>query len=217
MNEPRWLRLYRFGFGLLTLAAVAWSYVRDSDSLGNFLSKFTYESNTFAALVLIGTAMLTPATLGSVGWDRLRGAAVMYMLTTFLVYGFLINGFDNPLTTTRPWTHTVLHQITPVVVALDLMIRPFANRLTWRSNVLWMIYPIAFLIYSLIRGELTGWYPYDFIDPAKAGGWGAVTINVLGITVGFLVLSSLLMLLSRLYHRQQGAAAPVEAPSTVAP
>jgi hypothetical protein len=210
MNEPLWIRSYRIAFALLALAAVIRRATYDDEGFINYLSKFTYQSNTFAALVLLGGALLVPAMLASTRWDLLRGAALMYLVTTFVVYGLLVNSFDNPFDTTRHWTHTVLHQVIPVVVVLDFLIRPFANRLSWRSALVWTIYPLAFFTYSLVRGSIIGWYPYDFIDPNEAGGWDAVALNTLMVTVGFLLLGALLVWISHLYRRPVATPAPVQ-------
>lgn len=201
MKQPLWIRAYRLAAALLAIVAVLRKYDRDGDAFVNWLSKFTIESNVLAAVVLLGGAILPVTVLTSRGWDRARGAAVMYMATTFVVYGLLIDGFDNPLTTSRHWTHTVLHQVIPIVIVLDLLIRPLVHRLTWRDALRWCVYPIIYLIYSLVRGAITGWYPYTFIDPGRAGGYGGVARYSLGITIGFLVLAFLIVWLSNLRER----------------
>ena len=38
------------------------------------------------------------------------------------------------------------------------------------------------------RGAADGWYPYPFLDPAN-GGYATVAVAVVGITIGFLLLS----------------------------
>jgi hypothetical protein len=143
----------------------------------------------------------------SVRWDLLRGAAVMYLITTFIVYGFIVNSFDNPFDTTRHWTHTVVHQVMPVAMVLDLLMRPFANRLQWRDAVRWTVYPIAYLLWSMARGQLDGWYPYDFIDPDEVG-WGGVVTYTIGITAGFLALGLLVVAVS--HWRRRGAGSDQE-------
>lgn len=198
MNQPLWVRAYRIAFGVLALVAVVRKYYVDGDTVANWLSKFTMESNAFTALVLLGGALLTGPLIMSATWDRLRGATVMYMVMTFIIYGVLISGFDNPFTTSRHWTHTVLHQLMPVVVVLDFAIRPLLHRLTWRDALGWCVYPIVFLVYSLMRGAIIDWYPYNFMNPHKVGGYGGVALYSLGITAGFLALAFAIIWLSNL-------------------
>ncbi len=216
MNEPIWLRVYRVAFGLLALVAVVRSFPRfDEGGTADFFSMFTYQENTFGGLVLLSGAFLAPAVIASLRWDRLRGAAVMYAVTTFVVYGLLLDGFYNPFNTDHFWTSTVLHQVIPVALVLELILRPFSNRLDWRATLLWMIYPITFLAYSLVRGAVTDWYPYDFLDPREAGGYGGVAVTSIAITVGFAAIGSLIVWLSRWHHRP--VASPVEQPAMAEP
>ena len=213
MYEPMWLRMYRVVFGVLALVAVVRSFPRwDEGGTADFFSMFTYQSNTFEGLVLLGGAFLAPTVVSTVGWDRMRGAAVMYGVTTFVVYGVLLDGFYNPFTSDHYWTSTVLHQVIPIALVLELILRPFANRLGPRTILIWMIYPLAFVAYSLIRGAITGWYPYDFLDPNESGGYGPVALTSIAITAGFLVVGSLIVWLSRRHHRPVTSA--VEQPAT---
>ena len=38
--------------------------------------------------------------------------------------------------------------------------------------------------YTLVRGSITGWWPYPFIDVDELG-WGRVLVNVVGVAVLF--------------------------------
>jgi hypothetical protein len=120
---------------------------------------------------------------------------VTYLVVTFIVYGTLLGGFTNPLTTDRHWNHTVLHQVIPVTLVIDLLVRPFIARLPWTSIATWAVYPVLFLAYSLIRGGIVDWYPYDFIDPREVGGYDGVGLYSLGVTAAFVVVGIATMLI----------------------
>lgn len=201
MNEPVWTRAYAAAFGTLAVVAIVRKFFIDDDGFITYLSKFTTQSNAIAAVVLLVGALLAARVAGSAGWDRIRGAAVMYMATTGIVYGFLLDGFDNPFTTEKHWTHTVLHQVMPIVMVLDLAIRPLVHRLTWRDALTWTVYPILYLAYSLVRGAIVDWYPYDFINPGEVGGYDGVAMYSLGITAGFLGIASLIVSANHWSHR----------------
>ncbi len=196
MDQPLWIRSYRVAFALLAFAALVGKYVHDTDGLARYLSKFTIQSNAIGMVVLLAGAFLGSRTGRSPGWTRVRGAAVMYLMTTGIVYGLLLDGFDNPFTSDRHWTHTLLHQVMPIVMVLDLVIRPLVHRLTWRDALKWTGYPILFLVYSLIRGAVVDWYPYDFINPTEVGGYDGVALYSAGITAGFLAVAMLIVWVS---------------------
>jgi uncharacterized membrane protein len=55
----------------------------------------------------------------------------------------------------------------------------------------WMGLVAAYVVYTMIRGAITGWYPYPFFNPARVGGYGGVTLYCLVMLVGFVVLALL--------------------------
>ena len=52
--------------------------------------------------------------------------------------------------------------------------------------LLLLIFPAAYLIYTMVRGSILGWYPYPFLNPAKVGLDG-VTVHAIGIAVTFAI------------------------------
>ena len=69
------------------------------------------------------------------------------------------------------WVDVVLHKIFPIVVVLDWILDPPMTRLTFRDALLWLVFPLAWIGLTLVRGAIDGWYPYPFLDPAN-GGYG---------------------------------------------
>lgn len=205
MTLPAWVRAYRLCFGALAI----WAVIQDFIDQGrhkpefvpaNFWSLFTNQSNLIAGTVLIIGALL-PATIAySHGWDMMRGSAVMFMTTTGVVYATLLGGLFNPLDGSHSWMNAVLHQVTPIVMIIDLFLEPPATRLTFRETLVWTMYPLLFLGYSLIRGPVVAWYPYDFVDPDAVGGYGGVTMY----SIGFLAMTAVVATLSRVAgHRNR--------------
>ena len=54
-------------------------------------------------------------------------------------------------------------------------------------RVLWLslVFPVAWCIFTLIRGALVGWYPYHFIDVGELG-YAKVGVNCLWVAVLYL-------------------------------
>ena len=185
---------YRAGFGILGVAAIA-TQLLDLAGKGvlnpvNFFSYFTILSNTLAVIVLL---------VGAARWrsrpsqttDMLRGAAVLYMTVTLIVFALLLSGTD--VDTAIPWVNAVVHQLLPVVMIVDWLIDPPVTRLTIRQGLAWLIPPLVWIVYTMIRGPIAGWYPYPFLDPAN-GGYGSVAVTTLVILAGGAVLCALLVL-----------------------
>jgi len=191
---PMWVRAYRLFFGLLTIVAMAYQYYDgskdDSFSPGNFFSFFTIQSNIIAAVVLlVGASGASFVVRPTFTWDLVRGAAAIYMALTFIVYGLLLSDISEELQTVIPWINNVVHRIVPIVMVIDFLIRPLLHRITFRQALAWAVYPIVWLVYTIIRGNATDWYPYPFLDPDKVGSWLGVAAICFCIMIGFFAVT----------------------------
>ncbi len=184
-------------FGLLAMVAVGTQlvvHIQHNFSLINFFSYFTNLSNIFAAVVLIvGAVYLIQGRELTVTYDLVRGASVVAMAIVGIVFSILLT--DTDLGTVLPWVNGVVHYIMPIVVVGEWLYEPPKSQLHLRQLGYWLIYPLLYLIYTLIRGAIVGFYPYPFLNPAKAGGAGGVALYCIAIFVAFLVVGWLLILL----------------------
>ena len=202
MNKKA-LATARLVFGIITLGAVIFQLINSIEngrSIANFFSFFTVQSNILAAglLVAAGTYGLRGGADKQIPY--LRGALTLFMTMTGIIYVLLLSGNEVSLQTTIPAVNIILHYIMPVVVLLDWLVFPPKKRLNFTWALLWLAYPLLYLVYSLIRGAITGWYPYPFIDPVTSG-W----VNVIGISltlaVSTVILTWLLVLRTTLRPR----------------
>jgi len=53
-----------------------------------------------------------------------------------------------------------------------------------------MLYPFCYLLYSIMRGAITNYYPYPFIDVNKIG-YAKTFTNAGFVFIGFLLLGAL--------------------------
>ncbi len=179
------LRVYRVLLALAALTAVSYDAgAGPGVTEGDYFSYFTVLSNLFAAGMLLYLA-LGPSRERSRNIEMLRGAAVVYMLTTELVYLLLLSGH----TPSYPWVNAILHYLMPVAVTLDWLIDPPGVRLDPRSTVaVWMSFPVLYIIYTLARGAVVDWYPYLFVNPNHPGGYVRVAVASLAVGVGIVAL-----------------------------
>jgi hypothetical protein len=153
-------------------------------SEGDYFSYFTVLSNLFAAAMLLHGA-LRPAREHSETVELLRGASVAYILTTGIVYLLLLSGHAPAY----PWVNAILHYLMPVAVTLDWLLDPPHVHLDFlRTLVLWMAFPVLYIVYTLARGAIVGWYPYFFVDPHRAGGYLLVAGDCVAVGIGIIAL-----------------------------
>jgi hypothetical protein len=207
---------YRVVFALLGIVAMTTQLVQVWDrpnNPANFFSFFTIESNILAVAVLL-YGVARPAMVGrSPTLDLVRGAAVLYMTVTFVVYGVLLAGYQEELQTTIPWVDTVVHRVLPIVMLLDWIIDPPDNALTWKRAIpFWLVPPAAYLTYSLIRGPIVDWYPYPFLNPDEVGGYAGVATYAVGIAALAALGTWVIVWIGR---RVRIAIAPEPVPATV--
>ena len=196
MNKRLALITFRLAFGLLDLVAIVFQVIYLSQhhalNMVNFFSYFTILSNVFATYVLIiGALYLLRKRKPSHMEDTIRSATVLYMAVTGIVFAVLLSGQNLGLL--LPWVNDVLHRIMPVVVVADWLYQPARSKLKMKQVPSLLIFPIAFLVYSLIRGPIVNWYPYLFLNPSKSGGYAGVAGYCVGILMLFVVLSWLLI------------------------
>lgn len=211
MARERFIAAYRIAAALLGVAAIigAINLVRDTGSFNavNFFSFFTIQSNLLAiAILLYGGLRL----LAFPNWERrdfLRGAIVLYLSLTGIVYALLLAGEEEALQTDAPWVNSVVHGIIPLVMVLDWIIDPPRRSFTYRQAAWWLAYPLLFLAYSLIRGPIADWYPYPFLDPDQSGGYPGVFATCLAIAAGVLMAIGIMVWLSQ----RRGRSAPLAA------
>lgn len=178
----------------------AWDSGRLPDYYGwNVFSYFTVQSNLIAAAVftLAAIAIIRKTPFGD--WFRyVRGAAVLYMIITGIVYALLLqNNPDANPALGFDWKNFVLHQLGPIFIVAWWLLWPSAKAISAREAWWWLAFPVVWIIYTLVRASFVHWYPYPFLNPEKVGGWGGVSLYIIGITAAFVALSQLLAWVSR--------------------
>jgi hypothetical protein len=188
------LNVARLAFASLAIAAIAYQFAASADTAFrkvNFFSFFTIQSNLIGvaalfALVLVPRARRTPL------FDGARTAAVLYLAITGVVFALLLAGLQEELQTSQEWVNFVVHKLMPVVLVADWLVDPPRHRLPWWTVPAWLAYPLAWLAYTLIRGEAEAWYPYPFVDASELG-YGGVLGRSLGLAVGFALAGAALL------------------------
>lgn len=191
-----WIRVSRFAVGVFVLVAIV-QKTYDATLPGNdvdvfqLYSEFTIHSNLVLGLVLIASAAY-PRTRMPQWWDHLFGALVFYLVMTGLIYVLLVAPPGEPWWSwDMYWPQLAHRRLAPLFVALDwlLVTRTVAGK--WWRPLVWLGYPVAFLVFSWVRGAIDGWYVYDFLDPTLDGGWSTVLTMTAQVLVAFLVIAYL--------------------------
>lgn len=162
----------------------------------NYFSYFTILANILATLVLSAFAL---DLWGVLRRPAVTAAAAMYMAATGVVYFTILRHIWNPQG--LDWVaDTLLHYVMPVVYVLFWLIFASKAGLTARHAGLWLLFPVVYSLYSLVRGALMGFYPYPFID-VNVLGYPVVFRNAALLAVGFAILGALVVVAARARQR----------------
>jgi hypothetical protein len=92
------------------------------------------------------------------------------------------------LSLSNPTVDAVVHKLFPILAVIDWIIDPPETDLRMRDVALWLIFPLVWLGFTLVRGAVDGWYPYPFLDPDN-GGYRSVAYHLVVILAAFLVIA----------------------------
>lgn len=204
MDKRKFIIALRIILGVATIAALIRQFGSMGGEVVNFFSYFTHLTNIILVFVyLSGAWTLLQNRKPTVKQEMLRGGSVVFILVVGLVYETLLR---RSLGSELSWNNLVVHYINPVMALVDWLLYPPQQKLPKNTWLYWLIFPLGYLLYSLVRGALVNWYPYSFFDPVRQGGYGGVALYSVGITLLFLLFSGLVLKLTR-----TPAAAPVAA------
>jgi len=153
--------------------------------VANLLCFFTIDSNLLVAITSALVALgLARGRLFTVLWlDALVG-----IIVTGIVYQVALAGLYE-LHGLSLFSDTMLHKVTPILFVLGWLLAAPRGVLTWATVGWSLLYPLAWLAFTLPRGALTGFYPYPFVD-AGALGYGQVALNCVFIGLFFTALAA---------------------------
>ncbi|WP_130905785.1 Pr6Pr family membrane protein [Pseudomonas sp. Sample_22] len=164
--------------------------------LVSFFSYFTVLSNTLVATVL--TCELTSRESAVRRWflqPWVSSGIAVSIVVVGLVYSLLLRHLWHP----EGWqwlADELMHDVMPGLFLVYWLCCVPKGFLRLRHIALWMIYPLVYFGYALLRGHLLAVYPYPFIDVEKLG-YPQVFVNAGGLLLGFVLTSVLLIGLDR--------------------
>lgn len=145
----------------------------------------------FFGYFTILTNLLVAVTVTRVALNRSPGGArpqpsflagVMLMIAVVgVVYEGLLSGRVPAMGPFWWLADRTLHYAVPATFVLWWLTFAPKHGLTAADPARWLIFPLLYLIYALVRGAFDGWYPYFFID-AGALGYGRALMNAVVLT-----------------------------------
>ena len=141
--------------------------------LWHFVSYFTIQTNVLVIATML-PLIANPRHDGRT-WRVLRLAALVMITVTGLVHWFLLRPLST-LAGVEAVGDVLVHVAVPLLTVSGWLVFGPRPRIEARTVAWSLAWPIGWLVYTLLVGALTGWYPYPFLDVA-ANGAGPVAIT----------------------------------------
>lgn len=194
--KPSLKKSFAVGVSTIAWVAVFIQLILRQGSIVNFLSYFTVLCNLLIAVSLTCSVFWPAFAIGKF-FSRIsvQSAIALYILIVGLVYNIVLRGIW--VVTGLQWVvDNLLHVVVPVLYVLYWVVVTPKGSLKWKDGLYWTIFPTVYLIYSLVRGEAVGWYPYPFLDVLKHG-YQQVVVNIVLMIAVFFGMGLLLIGLNR--------------------
>lgn len=172
------------------------------ETIIRFFSFFTILTNILVGLYFTSKAFCL--TRGPFSLFRKEGA--LTAITAFI----LIVGLIYLVALRNIWTPTglqfiideLLHTVIPLFVLFYWYLNIKNSVPTIKSLIIWLLYPIFFLLFVLVRGHFSGFYPYPFLNVDNIG-YQQTFINI-GIIFGVaLIVMGTLFLIKKTFTKKQ--------------
>jgi len=158
-----------------------------------YFSFFTILTN-WAALFVHATGIFGKRREPRPFWARpgVRAATAVAMAVVFLVYAIVLAPLWKPEGLFLA-CDVLLHYVTPVLFVAWWLIAGTEGVTRLRDIPWWLIYPLSYLAYALVRAPIAGEVPYPFLDVAANGATGVAVASLVitGVFVGLSVLAVL--------------------------
>ena len=160
----------------------------------DYFSYFTIETNLLVALGLT-IFCARPQAEQFLTRPSVNSAFVVYIIVVGIVYAVLLRNLWHPQGL-RLLADIVLHDVIPVLYPLYWLVFLPKGGLRWSNPAWWLIYPVLYFLYSMLRGAAFGIYLYPFFDATQLGvarAW----VNGIGFLAVFFWLGVALTALDR--------------------
>ena len=170
------------------------------EKLVNFISFFTVLTNIIVAISLTEVLINPTWGMGKFFTKAAASSAIaVYILIVGAVYFLTLRKLWDP----QGWqfiADVLLHYAIPLMYGIYWLVFVPKGQLRWSYSIRWLIYPFLYFVYILIRGALSGQYPYHFID-VNLLGYGGALLNAVYVLLAFIGLGLLIIGIDKLLDK----------------
>lgn len=195
----------RFALGAALLGSVAWQIIdRTAHNVfrpHEYFTYFTVETSIATGILMLiaGAYALraTPVEREPRWLSLARLGLVTSSVIVAVVYNLLLRNLP-PLAADAGYQwptvpNDVLHVWAPILLVIEWLLFAPHKPLSWKTAFATWVYPFAWLLFTIVRGSIDGWWPYFFINPNDEGGVTGMLTYIFGIMAFLFVVASLVL------------------------
>lgn len=176
-----------FSIGLQFAVSLKQADYNFPTTIEEFLSYFTVTTNIIVALCFTTLWLFRNGTLGNFfARPATLTAITVYIVVVGLIYNTMLRG----LIVLNGWPRAadeLLHVVSPIIFLVFWIFFVDKTGLKYKSAVISLIYPLIYVIFTVIRGYFINRYPYPFINVVKLGYPTAITNAIIIIFIFWLL------------------------------
>ena len=167
-----------------------------AEAIVRFFSFFTILINLLVAMGFTAPLLAPESNWGSYFQKAsVRGGTAVYIVMVGATYALLLRHLYHPQGLAK-FADVLVHDVAPLFYVAYWLLFASKTALRWKDAATWLLFPLAYLVYTLIRGAFFNWYPYPFVD-VNTLGYARVFINAAVFIVIFLSLGLLIVAIGR--------------------
>ena len=173
-----------------------------------YFSYFSIQGTLICLVVLAVTGLRALQGLDETKLIHLvRLSTTVYVVVISVVYNLLLRGLSGDIRDAGyKWPvipNEIIHVWGPILMLLDWLLTAGFTSVRLRPAFWVVLYPVAWILFSVIRGNIDGWWAYWFLDPTDKGGVTGMLTYIFGIAALMIVLGFLLSLFAKALRKIQ--------------
>lgn len=206
-KNSKWVSLVILLLGWFALIAQLYLIILNrnasvGETIIRYFSFFTILTNLIVALCFTFLLWKSKSEIGIFfSKPKTLTAITVYILIVGLVYNTILRFLWQPKGL-QLIVDELLHAVIPVLCIFFWWKYVDPKKLNWKDAFPWLIYPLVYIFLILIRGAMSGFYPYPFID-VNTIGYERVFLNSGILAFCFLFFSFLFIAIGRHSHNNK--------------
>lgn len=166
-----------------------------TETVIRFFSYFTILTNMMVAVYFTLVFFAKKQGAGLVNKPGTLTALTIYITMVGTIYQVALRHIWEPQGLQR-LVDELLHSVIPLLVIFFWSLYEMTKPVKYSDIFKWTIYPLVYLVFILIRGRASPFYPYPFVDVATLG-MQKVLINSAVILIAFLGVAAIFLFVGK--------------------